>query len=296
MNKSLILLSAVIFLSIGTLRVHGAPLKIFVSIPPQQWLVENLAGDLAASEMLLGGGQDPHTFEPTPRQIGGLSKAQLYLTIGMTFEHHISTKLGQTNSTLKIIDTSHGIKKLTEPDHSHSEHSADDHRSNSGYDPHIWLSPINLIEIARNITMALIGADGNNQDLYEEKFTKLEHRLLQLHENIKTKLAPYTGAHFFVFHPAFGYFANEYHLHQVPIEIEGKLPSPKQLFRIVSQARSQNIDVLFVQPQFDPSSAQAVAQAINGEIIILDPLARDIIANIDLMADAIADSLKNRAE
>ena len=108
-----------------------------------------------------------------------------------------------------------------------------------------------------------------------------------------TKLAPYEGAQFFVFHPAFGYFAREYHLHQVPVEIAGKSPSPKQLFKIVSQARSQNIRVLFIQPQFDPNSAKAVAQAIDGTVATLDPLAENVIVNIEAMAEAIAESLKN---
>lgn len=294
MNKTIFFLSAVICLITPALPASGNPLTIYVSIPPQQWLVERLAGDLATTEMLLGKGQDPHTFEPTPRQIAGLSKAEIYFTIGMTFERHISMKLAQTSSTLRIVDSSHGIPRRNDPDHGHDAHSSDDHSSENGADPHIWLSPLNLIDIARNIKESMAETDNGNRDVYEQNFTNLEQQLRQLHEKVTTKLAPYSGAHFFVFHPAFGYFAHEYHLHQVPVEIEGKSPSPKQLFKIVSQARSQNIRVLFIQPQFDPNSAKAVAQAIDGKIVVLDPLARDIIANIRMMAEAIADSLKNR--
>jgi zinc transport system substrate-binding protein len=143
------------------------------------------------------------------------------------------------------------------------------------------------------MTESLAETDPGNRAAYEGKFNALEQQLRDLHHKIKTKLTPYEGAQFFVFHPAFGYFAREYHLHQVPVEIEGKSPSPKQLFKIVSQARSQNIRVLFIQPQFDPNSAKAVAQAIDGTVATLDPLAENVIVNIEAMAEAIAESLKN---
>lgn len=294
MKKDILCLCIITLMSLLAVPACGSLLNIYVSIPPQQWLVKAIAGNLATTEILLGKGQDPHTFEPTPRQIAGLSKAELYFTIGMPFENHLSMKLAQTNSDLKIVDTSQDTHKISEELHSSPAHS-DTHASpHNDLDPHIWLSPINLITIAGNMTEAMAETDPVNKEAYEKNFTILKQRLLELHEKIKTRLAPYEGAQFFVFHPAFSYFAEEYHLRQVPVEIEGRSPSPKQLFKIVSQARSQNIRVLFIQPQFDPNSAKAVAQAIDGTVAALDPLAEDIIVNLETMTDAIAESLKNR--
>lgn len=293
MKNYILRLCIIVLLTIPALPASGNPLSIYVSIPPQQWLLEAIAGNLVRTEILLGSGQDPHTYEPTPRQIAGLTKADLYFTIGMPFETQLSTKLAKSSSNLKIVDSSRTVNKRPDDDHHHELESEDHSSSRSALDPHIWLSPINLITITRNMTEALAETDPGNRAAYERKFNALEQQLRDLHHKITTKLAPYEGAQFFVFHPAFGYFAREYHLHQVPVEIAGKSPSPKQLFKIVSQARSQNIRVLFIQPQFDPNSAKAVAQAIDGTVATLDPLAENVIVNIEAMAEAIAESLKN---
>ncbi len=294
MKKDILSLCIVTLLIILAVPAFGSLPTIYVSIPPQQWLIKAIAGKLATTEILLGKGQDPHTFEPTPRQIAGLSKAELYFTIGMPFENHLSMKLEQTNSNLKIVDTSQGTHKISDEEHSSAAHSDAHDSSHNDLDPHIWLSPVNLITIAANMTESMVETDPANREAYEKNYTILKQRLLELHEKIKIRLAPYEGAQFFVFHPAFSYFADEYHLRQVPVEIEGRSPSPKQLFKIVSQARSQNIHVLFIQPQFDPNSAKVVAQAIDGTVVALDPLAEDIIVNLETMANAIAESLKNR--
>ncbi len=294
MKKTIFCISVMLLAGILSLPAYGNPLKIYVSIPPQRWLAEQIAGDHATIAILLEQSQDPHTFEPTPRQIAGLSKAKLYFTIGMTFEKHLSTKLQQASSDLKIVDSAHTILRRGTEDHNHEGSPGEHAASHGDPDPHIWLSPINLIAIARKMTDSMAEADTANRAVYEQNFTVLEQRLHDLHERIKAKLAGHEGARFFVFHPAFGYFADAYNLRQVAVEIEGKSPSPKQLFRIVSQARSENIRVLFIQPQFDPNSARAVAHAIDGKVVALDPLAENIIANIETMAEAIVESLKNK--
>ena len=296
MKNIIFSLSVTLLAGIFSLPVYGNLLDIYVSIPPQKWLAEQLAGDRATIAILLEQSQDPHTFEPTPRQITDLSKAELYFTIGMTFEKHLTKKLEQANLDLKIIDSSHTIPRRDEEGHGHAESAGEHSSSHADPDPHIWLSPANLVGIARNMTDSMAAADTANRDVYERNYNHLERRLLDLHERIKEKLAAHEGARFFVFHPAFGYFADAYNLHQVAVEIEGKSPSPKQLFKIVSQARAEKIGVLFVQPQFDPNSARAVAQAIGGRVVALDPLAENVIVNIETMADAIVDSLDNRKD
>ena len=294
MKKVIFSLCLTLLAGIFSLPAYGTLLDIYVSIPPQKWLVEQLAGDRATIAILLEKSQDPHTFEPTPRKIAGLSEATLYFTIGMSFEKHLANKLEQADSDLKIIDSSRGIPRRAIEDHDHAP-SAQEHASSHGDpDPHIWLSPVNLMAIARNMTEAMAAADPANRDVYAQHLAILEQQLDDLQARIKAKLAGYEGSRFFVFHPAFGYFADAFNLHQVAVEIEGKSPSPKQLFKIVSQARSENIRVLFVQPQFDPNSARAVAQAIDGRMVALDPLAENVIVNIETMADAIVQSLNNR--
>jgi zinc transport system substrate-binding protein len=105
-------------------------------------------------------------------------------------------------------------------------------------------------------------------------------------------MIPCNGSRFYVFHPSFGYFASAYGLEQVPVEIDGKSPSPQQLAALITQARSENVKVIFVQKQFPLKSAKAVANAIDGDVVQLNPLAEDVIANLREIAETLLHALK----
>ena len=156
-----------------------------------------------------------------------------------------------------------------------------------GLDPHVWLSPLNLKIMAAEMARAMIASDPANKATYEKNLSETTRILDQVHQKIEQKLAPYQGASFYVFHPAFGYFAHTYHLQQQAIETGGKSPTPRQLSSLITQAKASKARVIFVQPQFDPRSAQAIANAIHGEVVPLDPLAEDVAANLEIMATKI---------
>lgn len=145
--------------------------------------------------------------------------------------------------------------------------------------------------MASVITEALTATDPSHASTYQQNYTKLKERLARLHQELKQQLTPFQGATFFVFHPAFGYFAHAYHLHQQAVEIEGKSPSPKQLYALVRKAKKENVKVLFVQPQFDKKNASIVARAIKGQLVELNPLRENIEQNLKEMAKAIQTAL-----
>ena len=103
--------------------------------------------------------------------------------------------------------------------------------------------------------------------------------------------APDSTRRFLVFHPAFGYFTDAFDLQQRSVEIEGKAPTPRQLNRLIKDARAAKVKILFVQPQFDQKSARAVASAINGVVVRLDPLESDVLSNFQKIADEIEEAL-----
>lgn len=271
----------------------GAPIDIVVSIAPQKWLVSQVGGTMISVNTLIGKGQDPHSFQPTPRQIAHLSKARFYFTIDMAFEKTISNRIKHLKTGPQVVDISQNIHKIQMDRHTHLEedHHHADHKALQPLDPHIWLSPVILKQIATTISDVLIEEDPDNREQYKNNLKKLSNKLENIHAAIKKKLAPFTGSSFYVFHPSFGYFAQTYHLHQEAIEVEGKSPPPRQLQRLIKKAKDQGAKIIFIQPQFDPKSATAIASAIDGHVIPLDPLAEDIENNLLLMADKIAGAL-----
>lgn len=267
----------------------ASPLQIFVSIPPQKWLVEQVGGKLVSTHVLVDRGQEPHNFEPTPKQVAALFRSQLFFTVDMEFEREISRKISQSSTSVQILDVTRTIHKIPitgQKDRGGNSSLAEGSRQN-GLDPHVWLAPANLKIMATEMASSMAAVDPANKSVYELNVETVVALLDRLDKEIQHMLAPYAGSTFYVFHPAFGYFAHAYNLYQEAVEIEGKSPSPRQLYSLISRAKAEKVKVVFVQPQFDRKNAQAVAHAIGGEVVPLDPLAEDVVTNLKIMAEKI---------
>ena len=95
-----------------------------------------------------------------------------------------------------------------------------------------------------------------------------------------------------VFHPAWGYFAEDYGLEQIPIEIEGKAPKPATLKQVIVRAKRLGVKVVFVQPQFAVKNAATVAEAIGGKIVFADPLLPQWADNLRRVAKEFRDAAR----
>ncbi|EKD38841.1 MAG: hypothetical protein ACD_75C00593G0003, partial [uncultured bacterium] len=253
----------------------AATMAVHVSIPPQKWLSDRLGGDRIVTHVLVAKGADPHTYEPSPKQISALAGSRLYFTIGMEFEKQIVDKLAGTVAGLRFIDTTHGVARIAMAAEEHDGereaaqegkggHDEPEGHHHDGTDPHVWLSPLNLQIMAAAMAEAMAAADPGNKADYEQNLARLQTELEQLHAFIRQELAPYKGSSFYIFHPSFGYFAKEYNLVQQAVEVGGKSPSPRQLSALITKARKEGVKIIFVQPQFDTKSAETVARAIGG--------------------------------
>ncbi len=288
--------SLICFANVHAVQNIELPIPVFVSIQPQAYFVERIGGKRVSVDVLVLPGKNPATYAPTPGQMTKLSKARLFFRIGVLFENVLVPKIENNIKQLKIIDTSKGIKlrKMKEnPFLDQKKEETDDHRHDAGgFDPHIWLDPMIVKKQAKTILDALISFDPDGKSEYLTNHHIFARELDTLHEKIERALAPFKGGKIFVFHPAFGYFADAYGLTQVAVEIEGKAPKGKDLSRFIKNARQERVRVIFVQPQFDQNAAGKIAGAINGVVIPLDPLARDYIKNLEKIAETIAKIFK----
>lgn len=292
---SILLLGLVPALTAGcdSSRSDGAKstLKVAVSILPQADFVERIGGPHVEACVLVGPGQSPATYDPTPGQLIELSQANLLFRIGVAFEDRLLKKLTTTHPDLEIVDTRQGItlRHIEKTDHVHEEqHYCGDH------DPHVWLDPMLVKVQSRTICDALVRLNPAHATEYERNLAVFHSELDDVHARISELLAPLKGKEFFVFHPAFGYFADAYGLKQVAVENGGKEPSPKQLVSLIERARKSGVRLVFVQKQFTSSSAEAVAEAIGGRVVTVDPLARNYLDNLEALALAVAKSFQRQ--
>lgn len=266
-------------------------LRLFVGIEPLAYFVERVIGEVPGIEVnvLIGSGQSPETFDPGPKDIAHLFEADVYFKTGLPFESRLLAKISQMESGFNVVDTRIGIKlrRLEQSGHSHPDHqhsSIDD--ADSG-DPHIWLNP-QLAKIqAENICRELIRIDPDNAATFAKNLDRFKSDLEKTDSTIMEILAPHRGEAFYVFHPAYGYFADRYGLRQTAMEVDGKEPGAKDLVATVSRARSDGIGAIFVQPQFSTKSALAIAHEIGAAVVPLDHLAPDYLKNLIRMAEAI---------
>jgi len=292
------------------------PLAVFVTILPQAYFVERIGGPHVAAHVLVRPGQSPHTFDPTPQQMARLSDARLFLAAGWPFERQLLAKAKAVNPDLRVVDTRQGIPTRwmtaaeAEADERAEGHTApaapEGVRSLNGVglltpsgapghasepDPHFWLNPRYAKVQAATIEKALEAADPAHADEFRKNLAAVSGDLDRLDAKLREALAPLAGREFFVYHPAFGYFADAYGLRQTPVEIEGKEPTARQLARLIDRAKADGVRVIFVQPQFSAKSAEAVAAAIGGTVIPMDDLAKDYVANMESMAEKIRRAL-----
>jgi zinc transport system substrate-binding protein len=287
------------------LSAEAPPLKVFVTIPPQAWFVERIGGPRVAVHVLVGPGQSPHTFDPTPQQMARLADARIFFRIGWPLEPGLLEKARSINPNLQVIDTREGIAlRWMTPAEAEADERAEGRAEPKGgakpeaapghtgeADPHFWLNPRYARVQAATIEKALAAADPAHADEFRKNLAALDEDLDKLDARLREALAPLKGRDFFVYHPAFGYFADAYGLRQVPVEIEGKEPTARQLARLIDRARAEGVRVIFVQPQFSAKSAEAVATAIGGSVIAMDDLAKDYLANLADMAEKVRSAL-----
>lgn len=282
MKKTLIILT----LFIGILSY--ARLPVIVSIVPQKTFTEAIGGDLVDVTVMVQPGNSPHTYEPKPSQMRQVAGAQVYLAIGVEFETVWLPKFHDLNPALPIVDVSRGITRRAMQEAHH--HGGDTEEKEHGHlDPHIWTSPANVKIIARNTLEALTAADKEHAGTYRANYQDFIKHIDQTDAKIRSLLSHVPkGTKFMVFHPSWGYFADAYGLVQLPVQVAGKSPKPRELVALIKQAREEHVRAIFTQPEFSDRMAQVMAHELHIPVRKISPMAPDWSANLIRLARDIA--------
>lgn len=257
------------------------PLSVFVSILPQKFFLEKIGGDLVQVSVLVGPGQSPATYEPLPQQMAALAQAPLYFRLGVPFESVWLSQIQGLNPALEVVDTRRGIE-LRAID------GAREGEARGLKDPHIWLDPLLVKLQARTMAEKLVEYDPQNAPFYWANLASFSQELEELHQELGATFETLKTGQLLVFHPAWGYLLDRYQIEQIPIEVEGKEPGPRALAELIERAQAEGIQVVFAEEQSDPQTASAVARAIGGRVVKLDPLAEDYLNNLRQIAQVIA--------
>jgi len=257
---------------------------VAVSIMPQQWFVSRIGGERVRTLVLAGPGQNPHNYEPTPRQIQSLAKAGAWILSGAEFEITLRPKIEKTFPALPVIDGTEGVvfRRLDD-----TLDDGDDEHAYGEFDRHTWLGREPAKILAAHVRDALAALDPAGAGFYAENGERLAREIDAEFDALRRDLAPLRGSNIFVYHPSFGYFLDEFDIKQQAVETGGKAPGPRELSRLIALAKEERPAAIFVQAQFPVSAAKTVADAVGAVTVSLDPLAPDWLANIRRMGDAL---------
>ena len=265
------LIGAYLLILIPQTEKNEEKIGVVVSIPPQAEFVERTGGNKVQVTVMVPPGASPHTYEPIPSQLKEVSKAKIYAKVGSGVEFELAwmDKIISVNKEMLVVDCSKGIELIEN-------------------DPHIWLSPKNARIMVENIYQGLIQIDPANQEWYARNKEKYLQELDKLDNEIAQDLSEKKNRKIMVHHPAWAYFARDYGLEQIPIEKEGKEPTPQGIASLIKQARENNITVIFASPQFSTKTAEVIAKEINGKVVLISPLEKNYLENMRKVAEAFA--------
>jgi len=251
-------------------------INVATTIAPLGEFVKAVGGEKVDVILVVPPGAEPHTFEPTPSLMVDMAKTNLYVMNGAGLEFWMD-KLLEANKKMTVVDSSQGIALLQE--------------SEDEMDPHIWLSLRNAVVQVNNICSGLILVDPQNKEYYIKNRDDYLEKLKTLDMELNSTFAGKKSKIFIVHHPAWTYFAKDYDLSQVPLMENEKEPGPKYLGEVIELARENNITTIFIEPEFNPKSAEVIAREMNARIVTIDPLAGNYLDNLRNESREIAQSL-----
>lgn len=274
-------------------------IKIAVSIVPQSTFVEKVGGEHVEVVTMIPPGASPENYQVSPKDMTSLSDAKLYFAIGVNAENTIVSRLEELNSEIKTISLDKVVANVypdrffedKHEDESNEEHSneAEEHEGHShiGRDPHIWLSPKRVIVMVESIRDELIAVDAENKALYTENAANYIEELKNVEQEVLDAFTDIENKSFIMYHPAFGYFADDFGLNMVEIEEDGKQASAARIKTVIDFAKVNNIHYIFYQEEFDSQQAETIAHEIGGAAVKVAPLSPDYIQNIKAIAESI---------
>ena len=277
----------IVFFLLFTTCIAYAKVNVIVSIAPQKSFVEEIGGDKVDVTLLAPIGANPNLYEPKVSQMIKVDKADIYFTIGGQFEKAWLPRIKNQNKDMEILNCSKTIERIPMKFNKKGKKLLNSKTIKK--DIHVWVTPTNIEKIGKTIYETLARYDVKNKEYYKKNYETFVKKAQETHLKINELLAnTKDGTKFMVFHPAWGYFAKDYKLEQMAIEVEGKEPKPRELQEVLKKAKEINIKTILTQSEFSQQGAKIVAKELGINILGISPLNPNWSQNLINLASAIS--------
>ncbi len=248
-------------------------LRIVAGFYPLQYVAEQIGGDHVRVTSLTQPGAEPHDLELSPRQVASVADADLVVYVG-GFQPAVDQATAQEASD-RAFDAADTVPlRPAVAINAQPGEVVEDATARGDKDPHIWLDPTRLATVADAMAGRLAAVDPADAALYRQRAEALRAQLITLDGQYQQGLSNCARRDIVVSHAAFGYLAERYQLHQIPITglSPDAEPNPDGLADAAEQARAHNATTIFFETLASPKVAQAVADEIGAATAVLDPI------------------------
>ncbi len=262
-------------------NIQSTKIQVITTLFPQYDFVRQIAKNKVDVSLLLPAGVEPHSFEPTPKDIINIKHSKLFIYTSKHMEPWVNKFLvGINSSSPVIIDASKNIELITNEEklHNHSsKHKMEvfkiTHNKHIVIDPHFWLDPINAKIMVDNILEGLEIVDKKNRFFYRQNAEEYKQKLDELHINFvevlkktKHKTIIYAG------HFAFGYFAKRYRLNHISPYAgfsPNAEPTPKKIAELIKTLKATGIKVIYYEELINPKIARTISSQTGAKMMLL---------------------------
>lgn len=254
---------------------------VAVSIPPQKFLVEEIGGGAWSCLVVIEKGQDPHLFEPTPRQLVALRQCEVYFKIGLPFETILVDKLLKTNPGVRVAGVTNAVG------HAHESEGHEEGVGSHAEDPHIWLAPDQMVELSATMAEEFSRLDPDHAEQYAARQAKFVEKTQALRQELTQRLTQAGVKIVLVYHPAWGHFAEAFGLEQVAVEAHGRTPGARHLEAVSDAVRKHGVKVMLVQSETERRRITAFATKLGLRTVVVYPLADNIFETMRATVEAL---------
>lgn len=234
-------------------------------------LTKQIAQETIDLKCLIPGGQDPHTYSPTPNDRKAIETGSLILYGGYDFEPEVIKLIKAAKSKNAIAVHEIAVPKpiMAEEEHSYTDEKKESKPKESQpkleADPHVWHNVKNGISIVQVLKTQLIQASPANSERYEKNAKDLTDRLTQLDRWVSQSIStiPTNSRKLVTTHDALTYYGQAY-----GIPIEGALqgisttekPSAQRIASLVAMIKSTQVPTLFAEVSVNPKLIETVSK------------------------------------
>ncbi|BDY32250.1 metal ABC transporter solute-binding protein, Zn/Mn family [Mycolicibacterium mageritense] len=245
---------------------------IVTNFYPVWWLATQLVGAAAEVVSLTPEGTEPHDLAVDANGQKALGAADVVLYLGADFQPDVQRAVTQLRSQVIAVDllTAPGVELLQAGDIGKETLAG-------GKDPHVWLSPVEMVAMAAAAATAITTGAPQLRDQVQAALPGVQASLGALDESYRRGLTGCRSPVLVTSHAAFGYLAHEYGLEQVAIAgvAPEDEPDPRTLQSIADVARQRQVKTVFFEDALPNNLSRTVADEIGAQVSLLSALEFD---------------------